>query len=311
MFKTRQESTLDPAQRALFTARLESLSEWIIHRHGGREAICSPRCARTLLADSELEVLVCQPCLALKKSGSLIQALSVSYATDDNIKYIPKVLMMGDTFNATLIRYGELQVVQASLEKQTRDGDCNFWALIGHYGKAGLFDNREPFRALVQAVGIRAERESRGRSLRGMRFDGYLDNFLTTLGAYSTKALELFNDNFAGRTAQSQRQIRQRTGMNLHDGLHMNNFVRLAELLDSLGYHGPVAAATDQTVCVQALRHHGGVLVGAEGGDVPFDREEDLEALVRDIVNQDRLCSKVRTFFFFSFFLPFFWGLFF
>lgn len=62
--------------------------------------------------------------------------------------------MSGDAFTATLIQHRELQVLFSTLEKQTKCGDTNFWLLIGQYGKAGLFDDREPFQDLVQAVGI-------------------------------------------------------------------------------------------------------------------------------------------------------------
>jgi hypothetical protein len=56
---------------------------------------------------------------------------------------------------------------------------------------------------------------------------------------------------------------------------------------------GPLALASDQTVCVKSLRSHNGHLVGAQGGDVPFSNLEELSHLVKDLTLKDKLCSKV------------------
>lgn len=146
---------------------------------------------------------ICHQCEELKKDRSLIRAINTNYATDEKIKYIPKVLMTGDNFQAVLMRFGELQILQKSLEKSTAEGDEAFWRAIGAYGKAGLFKDREVVRGMLMAVGVRAERESNGKMLRGRRIDIYLDNFLTTLASISPRALKLFNDNFAGRSSRS------------------------------------------------------------------------------------------------------------
>ncbi|KAH9821182.1 hypothetical protein DFH28DRAFT_1190943 [Melampsora americana] len=296
LFNTTHEVTLSEEQRNQLHATLESEATWVIKRHGAQGGIYLVDCAQTVLTDSKVEIPICENCEAIKKLRSVIVAVNTPYATKETIKYIPKILMSGDQFQAILIKFSELQILQTSLEKSTKEGDEAFWKAIGMYGKAGLFKNQETMRGLMMAVGVRAERESKGKSMRGRRFDVYFDNFLTTLAAISPRALCFFNDNFAGRGARSMRQIRLVKGMHLKDGLHPGNFERLAELLDELEYTGPVAAATDETVCVKAIRHYNGHLVGAQGGDISFSDGDDIERLVTSVVTKNELCSKIRAY---------------
>ncbi|EGG09507.1 uncharacterized protein MELLADRAFT_95999 [Melampsora larici-populina 98AG31] len=82
-------------------------------------------------------------------------------------------------------------------------------------------------------------------------------------------------------------------GIHLVDGLHIVNFNQITQVLKDLGYSGPVAAASDQTVCVKRLRHHDGHLVGVQGGDISFDDPSELPALVKSVVKNKDLCSKI------------------
>lgn len=81
--------------------------------------------------------------------------------------------------------------------------------------------------------------------------------------------------------------------MHLEDGLHPSNFDQIASILEYLGYTGPVAAGTDETVCVKSMRHHNGVLVGAQGGDIRFEDGKDIERIVKSTVASGNICSKV------------------
>lgn len=179
------------------------------------------------------------------------------------------------------------------IENCTVEDDEKFWRMVGAHGAAGRFKDKEVFRGLVKMVSVRSEREFNGKSTRGMRFDGYLDDFVTTLAAMSKRGLDLFRENFSARTARSLRKIQNTNGMVLVDGLQVANLVHVAEWLNNLGYYGPLAGATDQTVCVKALQHYNSCVVGAEEGDIPFKTSEDLKNLVKDIVKEDRLCDKV------------------
>ncbi|EGF97440.1 uncharacterized protein MELLADRAFT_85351 [Melampsora larici-populina 98AG31] len=172
------------------------------------------------------------------------------------------------------------------------------WEVKRHGARTGkgLFKDREAVQGLFKSVAVRAERELGGKSLRGMRVDPYLDDCLTTLGAMSRSALNLFSKTFAGRTAQSQRMIEAKSGGKLEPEIHPANFHQIAKNLQELGYAGPISAASDQTVCVKTLRHHNQCLVGAEGGDKPFENDEELKILMKDIVDNDKLCSKIRAY---------------
>lgn len=95
---------------------------------------------------------------------------------------------------------------------------------------------------------IRAEREEAGKSLRGMRIDAHLDDCLTTLGAMSKSALKLVTKNFVGKTLRCQRLDRARSHTEIDDGMTQSNFNRAGSILAQLGYAGPVAVGSDQTV---------------------------------------------------------------
>ncbi|EGG10172.1 uncharacterized protein MELLADRAFT_94558 [Melampsora larici-populina 98AG31] len=63
-----------------------------------------------------------------------------------------------------------------------------------------------------------------------------------------------------------------------------------------IGYDGPVAVGTDETVCVKALRVSGEFVVGSQGGDVRFESMQDLTAKVKDLIEHKKLCSKIRAY---------------
>jgi hypothetical protein len=153
----------------------------------------------------------------------------------------------------------------------------------------------EVFQGLVKAVAIRADREAAGKALNGMQFDSYFDGFLTTMAAMSPAAAKYFRDNFSGRSLCGMRYERKKNGGQIDDGIVLANFEKVAGYIKNLGYTGPLALASDQTVCVKSLRSHNGCLVGAQGGDVPFSSYEELTALVNKITSKDQLCSKVSN----------------
>jgi hypothetical protein len=226
----------------------------------------------------------------------LKKALNVKYAREDTIKFIPANLMTPDLFQSKLIRYKELQQLNTSLEKQSKSGDSDFWTSLAIQAKQGLFKNMGVFEGLVKAVAVRAEREASGKALNGMRFDSYFNSFLTTMAAMSPAAAKYLRDNFAGRSLRNMRHQQKINGGHIEDGIVMANFERVAGYIKDLGYTGPLALASDQTVCVKSLRSHNGYIVGAQGGDVPFSNLEELSNLVKDITLNDKLCSKVCGF---------------
>ncbi|EGG05389.1 uncharacterized protein MELLADRAFT_88084 [Melampsora larici-populina 98AG31] len=89
---------------------------------------------------------------------------------------------------------------------------------------------------------------------------------------------------------------RAKSKTEIEDGMAQGNFDRAAAILAELGYSGPVAVASDQTVCVQTLRHHRGFIVGAQGGDIPFNSPDQLQELLQNIKSKNNLCSKIRAY---------------
>lgn len=293
MFNTASENGLSEDQRLLLESTLESKATWVIKRHSNMSAIHSVSCLRTVSSVLPDERWVCSPCLEAKSIPSLVQALNCGHATSQTIKYINKRYEVGDQFQPMLRRYSENRLLNQSLEQSTRAGDREFWEMLACHGKAGIFDDLPVFIGLAKSVSVCAEREANGSSLRGMRLDTYWDNLLTTVGAYSRGALELVTRNLAGRTVRGQRLIRQHNGSQLLDGLAAANFVPVCDWVRQIGYLGPLAGGTDQTVCVKALRYHNGYVVGAQGGDIKFTNVVHLEATIKGIVDQGLLCDKV------------------
>lgn len=252
-------------------------------------------CLKTLVRKEDDPEIACSKCSSLKGVRSLISALSHEYAEDDSMKFTTNTLTSIDVYHQKMIKFEGLRTCNKSLESSRGRNFADYLSHVSILARKGLFKNREAVQGLIMGVTIRAEREDAGKSLRGMRVDPYLDDCLTTLGAMSRSALNLFTKTFAGRTARSQRQIQAREGGKMEPDIHPANFDRIAKTLAALGYSGPVAAASDQTVCVKTLRHHNGFLVGAQGPDVPIENMEELGRLVEEIVKEDLLCSQVSV----------------
>ena len=85
-----------------------------------------------------------------------------------------------------------------------------------------------------------------------------------TLAALSPRGAQFFRETFAGRAIRSQREIRAKNSAQLADGLDLQNFERIAKVLNDLNYSGPLAVGSDQTVCLKSLQAHNGFLVGAQ-----------------------------------------------
>lgn len=81
-------------------------------------------------------------CEDLKKGQIFIREINTPYATSETMKYIPKVLMTGDNFQAGLMGFVDLQILRNLPKESTTEGDEAFCREIGVYGKAGLFEDR-------------------------------------------------------------------------------------------------------------------------------------------------------------------------
>ncbi|PLW26131.1 hypothetical protein PCASD_24687 [Puccinia coronata f. sp. avenae] len=85
-----------------------------------------------------------------------------------------------------------------------------------------------------------------------------------TLAAISPRGAQFFHETFVGRSLRSQQAIRAKNLMHLEDGLSRKNFEKISATLKSLNYVGPLAAGSDQTVCLKTLRVHNDCIVGAQ-----------------------------------------------
>ncbi|KAH9820386.1 hypothetical protein DFH28DRAFT_1121611 [Melampsora americana] len=213
---------------------------------------------------------VCDACEEVKGLRSLLAALNRPYAKGETLKFSRNNYMSenSNSFSPQLLKKNDFRLLSISIESSANGDFSDFMTVVAASARNGLFSDCKAMRGLIKAVAIKAEREKAGKTTQGMKIDLCLDDFVMILGAISPRALSLFNDNFAGRGNRSL-------------------------LLKNLGYLGPIASASDQTVCVKHLCHYNGCLVGAQGGDISFEDASELPDLVKLVVNKKELCSKV------------------
>ncbi|PLW19467.1 hypothetical protein PCANC_08750 [Puccinia coronata f. sp. avenae] len=296
MFKTTTESDLTKVDQQSLQDALIKEATWEIRRNDGCRSIHSTQCARVVPAQPGKKDVVCNSCVAVRKDTTLLTAINRLYADGDTLKHVRKSLMEADPFQEKRRTYEQVNLLATKIERATKKDDQTFWKVFAAQASAGKFDDLEPFKGLVMAVAVRNERERDGKSLNGVRFSPHFDDFMMTLAAISPRGAQFFRETFAGRSLRSQRAIRAKNSMHLEDGLSRKNFEHISATLKSLNYVGPLAAGSDQTVCLKTLRVHNDCIVGAQGGDVKFDSEENLKELTEKILTSQKLCSKLRAY---------------
>lgn len=293
LFKGRSEDLLSDEEKNQLTQARQSRATWRIERDTAIKSIYSVKCLQMIHRVAGGEHAICSECLSLKADSSLKYALNQSYALPENRKHTRKLYLSDDVYQTARLTYPGLDSAATSLEKASRLGDQEFWHVFSSRSLARDFNHLHAFKGLIKAVAIRAERTAAGKGMTGTVFQSYFDNFVLTLGAISPRAANLFTENFAGRSLRSARMIRAKTGIHLVDGLAVENFMRIVNHLKLLNYTGPLAVGTDETKCIESLRVHNNLLVGAQGGDITFSSTEELENISKDIVKNKKLCSKV------------------
>ncbi|KAH9450993.1 hypothetical protein Pst134EB_018498 [Puccinia striiformis f. sp. tritici] len=204
--------------------------------------------------------------------------------------------MAADSFQEKSRLFKQVNLLATSLEQATKKDDLDFWKTFSVQAEAGRFNDLDAYKGLIMAVAIQNDRERQGKALTGVRFSTSFDSFMMTLAAISPRGAQLFRETFAGRTLRSQRDIRAKDSMQLADGLSLVNFERVSSILKDFNYAGPLAVGSDQTVCLKSLRAHNGFLVGAQGGDLKFDSEENLKKITQRIILEKSFCSKLRAY---------------
>ncbi|KAH9821768.1 hypothetical protein DFH28DRAFT_1187084 [Melampsora americana] len=195
LFASTSEKDLDKEQRLLLAPTLQIKATWMIKRHEGIEAIHSTSCLREVPEQKGVDLVVCKECDDVRQDSSLRVAIKKATKVEDN------------------------QL---------------FWSKFANHAQNGAFDNMVAFKGLVKAVSVRMERESNGKSLTGRHFEPAFDDFSPTLAAISPQGYRLFMETYAGRTTQSQRDIRSKLGLKLVDGLAIENFERIFNNLQKL-----------------------------------------------------------------------------
>lgn len=296
MFGFSSHSKLDDDQRRLWQNQCKAKATWWINCSSPFQTIHSTKCLGTLprVLLQGMHPEVCTHCWDLQKDVTLKNAINKDYSVGESVKYPSRALMEPDLLNAERRQYEHLDALSSYVENASQSGDQIFWKSFTAMALEGKFDDNNVLKGLLMAVANRQKRENEGKGLQGLHFEPYFDDFIMTLATISPKCAELFTDTLAGRGPRSRRYIRANEDLQMADGLALSNFARVKKHLQEIGYNGPVAVGTDETMCVKSLRVSGDFVVGPQGGDVRFDSMEDLTAKVKDLISHNRLCSKVR-----------------
>ncbi|KAJ3416813.1 hypothetical protein HDV05_008398 [Chytridiales sp. JEL 0842] len=216
--------------------------------------------------------------MALCSIPSLVSAINRQrgVANDvDKAKFVPRFYRDADAFYTVMLQKGGIyDLVNSSFDVDSDKKMMKFW------GDFLLI-------AFMKTTLDAKAREERGKSATGARHDDLLVEFFTIFEVYGgAKMANLVKENLGGPSTRLLRRNRQQQDMVLFDGHNPENYKRISDCLKNIGYTGPLAAGTDQTVCLKRLRYSNGFLVGAEGGDVPVGNEDELETTARQLLKK-------------------------
>lgn len=181
-------------------ATLDAQATWEVKQQGELDAIYSRSCKKTFQHHKNNPPQPCDSCLELEELDSLKQAINHKYAKGDKLKFTPNYLLTKDQYATIVKKSSELKTLSKSLESLTGGDFSEFLEHLAIMARRVILENHETFKGMIMGCAIRAKREDKGKSLRGMQNDDHLNDCLTTLGAMSKSVLKLVTKNFVGKT---------------------------------------------------------------------------------------------------------------
>ena len=234
---------------------------------------------------------MCGKCLELRKNPSFRHALSRRLPEASNFKHTPKHFIQTNPMHEIFRRSSSL----ANLYEVAENDPSSFWATFADAACKGSFDDTPVLEGLCQVMLQVHKRE--GKGLQNLRYSQEFTDFMVVLSSLSPLCAQLFQDNLAGCTLRSCLALRSKQD-GLCYGFADSNFEALQHFLVQVKYEGPLAAASDCSILVQARRYDSkaGVLVGAVGGVHQVTSAEEVTDYVSTVKAQDKIAKYLRLY---------------
>ena len=116
------------------------------------------------------------------------------------MKFTPNFYFENDKLKKYL-KNGDLSTIWNIIKKDSTNS--NLWITLASKGLQGAFNKSDVFQGLCKIMCQVSERKEKG--IQNLKYTDEFTNFLTVLGTISSKALELFRQNLAGRSLRNIR----------------------------------------------------------------------------------------------------------
>ena len=261
-------------------------AKWEVDR--AANAVFSTTCKHFVSSGS-----VCTECLELRKNAAFRWVLCRPLPKETKFKHTPKHLIKTNPIHEILCRSSSL----STLYQVSENDPNNFWARFANAAIKGSFSYKPVLEGLCKVMLQISERREKGKGLQNLHYSQDFTDFLVVLSSLNPQCAQLFQDNLAGRTLRSCRALRSKQSR-LDYGFSDNNFEAAKRFLFQLQYDGPLAAASDCSVVVPAIRHDPrlGVLVGAIDGEHRVTSIEEIKEYVYSKKVQGDIAKYVRLY---------------
>lgn len=142
LFGTPCGSQLSDESKKNMHSNLESKDTWVIKQNKKQATIHPTEWTQKVISHAVTENLIFHECEKMKKDQSLMREINTPYATNEKIKYIPKVLMSGDKFQAFLMRFAGFWILQKLFNQMRISGVRLGCTQILAYSKIGKWYQR-------------------------------------------------------------------------------------------------------------------------------------------------------------------------
>jgi hypothetical protein len=228
-------------------------------------------CAQDVYAMTIEEIQPCTACLELLKNPRFQTAIQKPKPIDENRIYTPHQYQASEIGKQFAALRGLSKLIEEVCNFRTcgcclylretvrrQAGNGTMASLLQRTVKAftaGQFDDKPIITGLLEVVIIKADKESRGVGLQGIKYPPGFDDWAHELSCINPEAYRSFKTVFGGRTERSFQEIRAKRPA-FHEGFEPAQLLQRAKhYLEDFGYpaQGPLSIAVDDTKLHGAL----------------------------------------------------------
>ena len=137
----------------------------------------------------------------MKYNPLLAHRLTIPKPASENHKFTPKFYFE----NNSLKKYLQNQDLHEIWSVIKNDYNPNIWVTLANKAINGVFNEKPVFMGLCEVMVQAAIRKENNKGKQNIHYNEDFTNFLIILGSFNTRALDLFRQNFEGRTIQNIR----------------------------------------------------------------------------------------------------------